>query len=63
MRQIADLSNRSIMNELTFDANDYTDIVKDQREIIGKQEEELLNLQEENRLLKLKLHNGNKKVV
>jgi phage FluMu protein Com len=63
MRQIADLSNRSIMNELTFDANDYTDIVKDQREIIGKQEEELLNLQEENRLLKIKLQNGNKKVV
>lgn len=63
MRQIADLSNHSIMNELTLDANDYTDIVKDQREIIGKQELELLNLQEENRLLKIQLQNANKKGV
>lgn len=63
MRQIADLSNRSIMNELTLDANDYTDIVKDQREIIGKQELELLNLQEENRLLKIKMQENSRKQV
>jgi hypothetical protein len=55
MLQVASLSNRSILNELTLDANDYTDIVKDQREIIQKIELELLNLEEENRLLKIKV--------
>lgn len=52
MKQIADLSNKSIMEQLTFDANDYTDMIKEQREMILKQEEESAKLAEENRLLK-----------
>lgn len=52
MKQIADLSNRSILEQLTFDSNDYTDMLKEQREMILKYEDENLSLQEENRILK-----------
>ena len=52
MKQIADLSNHSILEQLTFDSNDYTDMLKEQREMILKYEDDNLNLQEENRLLK-----------
>lgn len=52
MKQIADLSNRSIMDQITLDANDYTQIVKDQREMIQKFELERDTLAEENRQLK-----------
>ena len=52
MKQVADLSNRSIMEQLTFDANEYTDMLKEQREMILKYEEDSLVLKEENRNLK-----------
>lgn len=55
MRQIADLSNRSIMDQLAFDANDYTEIIKDQREMITSLTEKCDQLEEENRLMKNEL--------
>lgn len=54
-KQIADLSNQSIMDQLTFDNNDYTDIIKEQREIIQKYEQDYDELKEENRHLKNKI--------
>ena len=52
MKQIADLSNQSILEQLTWDANDYTKIIKEQREIIVSLNERLDTQNEENRLLK-----------
>lgn len=54
-KQIADLSNQSIMEQLTFDNNDYTEIVKEQREMIQKYELDFETLKEENRHLKNKI--------
>ena len=34
MQQIANISTRAIMDELTFDVNDYSNMVKEQREMI-----------------------------
>ena len=55
MKQIADLSNESIMKQLNFDANDYTEIIKNQREMIQDAKSKLDQEQEENRILKNKL--------
>lgn len=52
IKQIADLSNRSIMEQLSFDSNDYTEMIKEQREMILKYEDDYSKLLEENRLLK-----------
>jgi hypothetical protein len=52
MKQIADLSNRSILDQLNFDANDYTDMIKEQREMILSLEAEKCRLTEENRVVK-----------
>lgn len=54
-KQIADLSNQSIMDQLTFDNNDYTEIIKEQRELIQKYEQDYDELKEENRNLKNKI--------
>ena len=43
------------MDQLTFDNNDYTEIVKEQREMIQGFETELDTLKEENRNLKNKI--------
>lgn len=55
MKQIADLSNRSILEQLTWDANDYTEMLKDQREMIIKLTEELNQTREELRITKNKI--------
>jgi hypothetical protein len=55
MKQIADLSNQSIMEQLTFDANDYTDMIKQQRVIIKDYEEKNIYLEEELRNIKNEL--------
>lgn len=54
-KQISDLSNQSIMEQVTLDNNEYAGIVKEQREIIQKLETENMTLKEENRNLKNKL--------
>ena len=51
MKQIADLSNQSILDQLSFGANDYIDIIKDQREMIAMLQAELDKLKEDNRNL------------
>lgn len=52
MRQIEDLSNKSILEQIGLDANDYTDMIKQQREMIQEYESKSMELQEENRNLK-----------
>jgi len=52
MKQIADLSNESIMDQLTFDSSDYSEMIKEQREMILKYEQTAEAINEENRLLK-----------
>lgn len=54
-KQIADLSNQSIMDQLTLDSNDYAEIVKEQRESLQNLENELDEIREENRNLKNKI--------
>ena len=52
MQQIASISSKAIMDELTFDSNDYSDMVKEQREIILNYDKRNKELEEENRILK-----------
>ena len=54
IKQIADASNRSIMEQLTWDANDYTEMIKEQREMLSKLYSEVAELKETNRLLKIR---------
>lgn len=54
-RQISEISNQNIANQLTLDTNEYSDIVKEQREMIKNFESELDQLKEENRNLKNKI--------
>lgn len=55
MRKVADISNKSIMEQLMLNENDYTEMIKDQRDMINNYESRLNELEEENRLLKLKI--------
>lgn len=54
-RQIDEISNQNIANQLTLAASEYSDIVKEQREMIKNFETELDRLKEENRNLKNKI--------
>lgn len=51
-KQIDDISNQNIANQLTLDNNEYSDIVKEQRDSIKNLESEVDRLKEENRNLK-----------
>jgi hypothetical protein len=55
IRQVADLSNQSIVAQLQFDENDYTQMIMEQREIIQEQDSKIMKLEEENRLIKKEL--------
>lgn len=55
IKQIADISNQSILDQLTLDANDYTQMIKEQRELIEKYRQSSEEFEEENRMLKNKL--------
>lgn len=57
MRQVADISNKSIMEQLMLNENDYTEMIKDQKDMMTNYEKKLTDLEEENRLLKIKLKN------
>lgn len=57
MKQIADLSNSSIMEQLSLDANDYTEMLKEQRTMLVAIREKADALEEENRQLKNNLEN------
>lgn len=51
-RQIDEISNSNIANQLTLDNNDYSEIIKEQRELIQKYELLIGQLKEDNRSLK-----------
>lgn len=51
MRQTADLSFQSIMEQLQLDDNDYTRVIKTQREMIASMSDDVDRLTEENRQL------------
>ncbi len=55
MSQVADISNQSIMKQLQFDENDYTNMILEQREMIQELDGKVVKLEEENRLLKKEL--------
>jgi hypothetical protein len=52
MLQVADISNQSIIKQLQFDENDYTQMIIEQRELIKELDEKVMKLEEDNRLLK-----------
>jgi hypothetical protein len=51
MRQVADISNASIMKQIRLDENDYTDMIANQREMIVKLQEQADKNEEVARLL------------
>lgn len=51
MKQTADLSFQSIMEQLQLDENDYTRVIKTQREMVQEMTSEIDRLKEENRQL------------
>ena len=51
MRQVADISNASIMKQIRLDENDYTEMLGQQREMIVQLQERLEQKEEEARLL------------
>ena len=55
MRQVADISNQSILEQLSFQASDYADMVKEQRSMLRDANDKLDQLEEENRMLKNKV--------
>lgn len=55
MRQIADISHQSILNQLVLNESDYTDMLAQQKDMLYNLNEELMQLREENRKLKVGL--------
>jgi len=55
MKQIADLSNQSILDQWNPDSGDYVEMIKEQREMLQKYELSTDTLEEENRNLKIKV--------
>lgn len=55
IKQVADISNESILRQLVFDDNDYTEMIKEQRLLLEDLRNKYEKLEEENRLLKLSL--------
>lgn len=55
MKQIADISNQSILEKVTFDNAEYAGMVKEQREMLCETQARLDECEEENRMLKNKL--------
>lgn len=56
IKQVADISNKSIMEQLAFDNNDYADMVKKQRELLTELQGKCDEMEEENRNLKNELN-------
>ena len=55
MRQVADISNKSILNQLMLNENDYTDMIKTQREMIQKLTTSSEDFTEKYRLAQIKI--------
>lgn len=57
MKQVADVSNRSILEQLMLDENDSKSMIVKQNQIINDLQQEVDTLKEENRKLKIELKN------
>ncbi len=55
MKVCADVSNKSLLDQLSFDENDYIDIINTQRELVQEHSERIADLEEENRILHKKI--------
>jgi len=55
MKVTADISNKSILEQLQFDENDYVSMLKEQKEIIQRLQEKIDDIEEENRQLHVEL--------
>jgi hypothetical protein len=62
MRQVADISNRSIVDQLMLDENSYTEMINDQRTLIIELTDKSEKLEEELRLLRVEFSNKNNNV-
>jgi hypothetical protein len=54
IKQVAEISNESILKQLMFDENDYTEMIKEQRTLIEEFRNKCEKLEEELRLLKIR---------
>lgn len=61
IKQVADLSNESILKQLQFDENDYTEMIHQQKILINKYKEKADKFEEKNRLLRIELDQMKKK--
>ncbi|MEK4008346.1 hypothetical protein [Paenibacillus sp. FSL H3-0333] len=57
MKQIADISHRSILEQLMLDENDYAEMISEQKQMIQKLDNKVIALEEENRKLKVAIKN------
>lgn len=55
MQRAADVSMRALAEQIQFDENDINDIIIEQRKMIKEMEDKILDLEEENRLLLVKV--------
>jgi hypothetical protein len=55
MKQVADISNKSILEQLILNENDYVEMIKDQRDLIQDFQTKAEKYEEECRILKIKL--------
>ncbi|WEG18512.1 hypothetical protein PQ478_08520 [Alkalihalophilus pseudofirmus] len=62
MLQVANLSNESIIKQLQFDENDYSEMLIEQRDIIDKMTSKNAQLEEENRKMKKQLISNSSEV-
>lgn len=56
MRQVADISNKSILDQLMLNENDYVDMIKEQRTLIQELKDKSEKIEEEDRILKVKIN-------
>lgn len=57
MKQIADISHRSILDQLVLDENDFAEMISEQKQMIQKLDGKVMALEEENRRLKITIKN------
>ena len=55
MKQTMDLSNQSILDQIQLDENDYVGMLKEQYELIQEQKQKVDSLEEEKRLLQIRV--------
>jgi len=63
MKMTADISNKSLLEQLQLDENDYTDMLNTQRQLIQESQSRVEDLEEENRKLNVIIDNTNKTSV